>query len=168
MIPVRVYAYIAIAAAIIGGLFWVDHRAYQRGEAHEHVKTLVAEANAQKAIAAAQESARAVEAQQVVSANKAAESYEMGKRDVQVKSDKLVADLRSGTERLRKRWQGSSDQCLRNLGASAAELDAAKRDREESVSRAIRAAADADAQIAGLQAFIIGEREAWNKQGVKR
>lgn len=159
---IRVYgllgAILAICAACYGAYYTIDKRGYERGVAFEHAKTLKAEEAARLAYAKAEKAARDIEARQAEQVNKIAESYEQGKRDAQAKADKLVTDLRAGNERLRDYWQDASARCLSNLGATASQLDAARRDREDSAARIVRAGAAADRQIAELQAFIRSER----------
>lgn len=84
-----------------------------------------------------------------------AEQYERDKRAADEAQKKLVADLRAGSVRLQKRWAG----CVSDVAATAAERDAAARDREESAGRIVRAARDADDQIRALQGIVRKERE---------
>jgi len=89
-----------------------------------------------------------------------AEQYEQDKVTNESTHDALVANLRAGNERLHQRWQAAiATGDLSRTVASAAESDAAARDREESAARAVRAAADADAQIRGLQEVIRADRK---------
>ena len=89
-----------------------------------------------------------------------AEQYEQDKATNDRKQSDLVASLRAGNERLHQRWQAAiATGDLPRTVASAAESDAAARDREESAARAVRAAADADAQIRGLQEVIRADRK---------
>lgn len=89
-----------------------------------------------------------------------AEQYEQDKATNDRKQSDLVASLRAGNERLHQRWQAAlATGDLSRTVASAAESDAATRDREESAARAVRAAADADAQIRGLQEVIRADRK---------
>lgn len=104
---------------------------------------------------AAQIAAREAEHKHAQAVAAIAEQYEQDKRAADEAQRKLVSDLRSGTERLQKRWAG----CAAEVGRTAAELDAAARDREESAGRIVRAARDADDQIRGLQDVIRQDRK---------
>lgn len=92
------------------------------------------------------------------------ESYEQGKKDAKIISDAVAADLRSGTVRLQQRWASCNADRLSGAAAASSELDAATRDREESAARIVLAAAECDAQVGGLQAFIRSQREILNKR----
>lgn len=108
-----------------------------------------------QALADATQAARKAEQQKAKELAAIADAYEKDKRDAEVAQRKLVDDLRAGNVRLQKRWAG----CVSDVAASAAELDAAARDREESAARIVRAARDADDQIKGLQDVVRADRE---------
>lgn len=144
---------LALVASLAGNLTqWRNHAVELERIAGEH-KTAVEAANA-----AAQESARKTELAQAVAVTAVAEAYEKGKHDAQATADRVAADLRNGNIQLRDRWQSCAAGRVSDADATAAELDAARRDREESASRIVLAAAAADNQIAQLQAFIRTER----------
>lgn len=89
-----------------------------------------------------------------------AEQYEQDKTNAKTAHDRLVADLRAGHERLHQRWRASEATArLSGAVASAAELDAAERDRQESAARAIAAADQCDAQVKGLQDVVRADRK---------
>ena len=92
------------------------------------------------------------------------EAYEKGKKDAEATGAAVTADLRAGNLRLQQRWAGCETQRLSDSAAAASELDAAARDREESAGRIVRAAAQCDAQVRGLQELLILEREQLNKR----
>lgn len=92
------------------------------------------------------------------------EAYEKGKKDAEATGAAVAADLRAGNLRLQQRWAGCETQRLSDSAAAAGELDAAARDREESAGRIVRAAAQCDAQVRGLQELLILEREQLNKR----
>ena len=85
-----------------------------------------------------------------------AATYEREKQDAQAVADRVVADLLADNLRLSKRWAGCA--AVPQAGAAAGEPDAAFADRAESAARIIRAAAECDAQIRGLQAVILADR----------
>lgn len=89
-------------------------------------------------------------------ANALAAQYEQEKADAQAASDRLVADLRAGNERLHQRWQAAV--ATRELSAAAATgglADGAADDRFRSAGRIVGAADRCDAQVRGLQAFAL-------------
>ncbi|BCX42768.1 MULTISPECIES: endopeptidase [Stenotrophomonas] len=106
--------------------------------------TALAEAN--DVLAAERASAQA--------ANHLAATYEKEKDDVQKASDRLIADLRAGNQRLHQRWQASIATAeLSAAAAAGSQPDGRADDRIESAGRAIGAAAQCDAQVRALQAY---------------
>lgn len=103
--------------------------------------------------------AQAVITTERVNAAKAAAvaaQYEKDKADAQAASDRLVADLRAGNQRLHTRWQAAIATCALSAAAAAASIaDGGAADRIESAGRIVGAAAACDAQVKGLQAFAL-------------
>lgn len=96
-------------------------------------------------------------------ANNLASKYEKEKNDAQKASDRLIADLRTGNQRLHQRWQASIATAeLSAAAAAASQSDGRADDRIESAGRVVGAAAQCDAQVRGLQAYALlcsgGER----------
>ncbi|MBH1617897.1 endopeptidase [Stenotrophomonas maltophilia] len=96
-------------------------------------------------------------------ANNLASKYEKEKNDAQKASDRLIADLRAGNQRLHQRWQASIATAeLSAAAAAASQSDGRADDRIESAGRVVGAAAQCDAQVRGLQAYALlcsgGER----------
>lgn len=117
----------------------------------------------QAALAAAQveasESARQAEQNMAMAANAAAASYEQGKRDAEQAARVVVAGLRAGNLRLRDQWQGCKARGVPGVAGAASEPDAAADDRNEGAGDLVRAASQCDAQVIGLQQFILSERK---------
>ncbi|EPG2416635.1 endopeptidase [Stenotrophomonas maltophilia] len=89
-------------------------------------------------------------------ANHLAATYEKEKNDAQKASDRLVADLRAGNQRLHQRWQASIATAeLSAAAAAASQSDGRADDRIESAGRVVGAAAQCDAQVRGLQAYAL-------------
>lgn len=89
-------------------------------------------------------------------ANALAAQYEQEKADAQAASDRLVADLRAGNERLHQRWQAAAATSELSAAAHAAGLaDGAADDRFHSAGRIVGAADRCDAQVKALQAFAL-------------
>lgn len=108
--------------------------------------TALAEAN--DVLAAERASAQA--------ANHLAATYEKEKNDAQKASDRLIADLRAGNQRLHQRWQASIATAeLSAAAAAASQSDGRADDRIESAGRVVGAAAQCHAQVRGLQAYAL-------------
>lgn len=117
-------------------------------------------AAAAKAQASAVLAAREAERQRAIDLAAIAEKYEKDKRDAEVAQTQLVDALRAGTVRLRNLWQGcQATGRVSGVAASAAESDAAARDREASAARIVRAARDADDTIKRLQDVVRTDRK---------
>lgn len=88
--------------------------------------------------------------------NHLAATYEKEKDDAQKASDRLIADLRAGNQRLHQRWQATVATAeLSAAAAAASQPDGRADDRIESAGRAVGAAAQCDAQVKGLQAYAL-------------
>jgi hypothetical protein len=146
LLRISLYANLALLAAclILGGLW-----KYEVGRKNAYI------AKYARAEVAAVVAAREAEQRHARALAQVAEKYEQDKRAADEAQRKLVSDLRAGTVRLQDRWAG----CVSEAGRTAAERDAAARDREESAARIVRAAADADAQIRALQDVVRKDRE---------
>lgn len=158
---------LAWACAVLVVILAVGSIGYRLGSSHSRIalaeyKADVAAKTAKVADLAtkAERIARETEQAHAAQLNDVATQYEADKRAIETNADRLVADLRAGNERLHQRWQAAlATSELSRTVASAAELDAAARDREESASRAISAADQCDAQVIGLQDVIRADRE---------
>ena len=131
----------------------------------EHARATKAEStivgmqrDAAQSFAAAVADARLTEQKTAIAAANAAAQYEKGKADAQAAADRVVADLRSEQLRLRSRWQCPAAPAVPAIAAATAEPDAGAVDRDASASRIVRAAAECDAQVKGLQALILADR----------
>ena len=147
-----------IAAAILASLIVVSAVSYHYGAKGATAK-LTAEL-ASKDIAH-REQVRALERNLAGAAARVSSAYEQGKRDAQATGAAVTAELRAGSLRLQERWAGC-EAGVPGVTATPAELDAAARDREESAGRVVRAAAECDAQVRGLQELLIQARKQIN------
>lgn len=86
-----------------------------------------------------------------------AAKYEQEKTDAQAAADRTIADLRAGNVRLQHRWAGCP--AVPQATPAAGQPDGAADDRAESAGRIVRAAAECDAQVRGLQAVILADRK---------
>lgn len=155
-------AALLVVAVVAGGVgYW---------QGSEHAKTsadlVMAKHLAADREAEADHKDKVRQLEQILAAAQAdvSEAYEKGKKDAEATGAAVTADLRAGNLRLQQRWAGCETQRLSDAAAAAGELDAAARDREESAGRIVRAAAQCDAQVRGLQELLILEREQLNKR----
>ncbi|WP_337054004.1 endopeptidase [Pseudoxanthomonas sp. USHLN014] len=111
-------------------------------------------------VIAAQQKARAAEQAAANRQNEIANAYEEGKAAAQAAADRVVADLRGGNLRLQQRWAScAATASLSGAASSASQPDAIADDRAASASRIVRAAAECDAQVKGLQALVRSDRQ---------
>jgi hypothetical protein len=103
----------------------------------------------------ASEAARKAEQAQADRFQAIAQQYEQDKTDAEARATRLAADLRAERVRLRPEWRCE----VPSTPASAGKPDAAADDRSKGAADIVRAAADADAQIRGLQAILRVERQ---------
>lgn len=111
-----------------------------------------AERDAAYQVAEAEAKARKVEQERAAAVAEAADAYEKGRADAQAKADRVVADLRAGTVRLRQHWQAAVATC--DVSRDSAAALAAEREAElraESAARIVRIGAEADAKVRALQ-----------------
>lgn len=161
-----VLGYLATATLVIAGLAgWFGYR-LGADHAATAAKLAMAEHLAADRKAESDHKDRVRQLEQDLAAAQAgvSEAYERGKKDAEVTAAAVTADLRAGNLRLQQRWAGCETQRLSDAAALASEPDAAAGDREESAGRIVRAAAQCDAQVRGLQELLILEREQLNKR----
>lgn len=155
---------LTIKACILLGLLGL---AYYLGGASARVdlaqyktKVMASTAKAADLATKAERIARLTEQAHALALSQVADQYERDKQDAQAIADRLVADLRAGNVKLHQRWQAAQATAkLSGAVASAAELDAAQREREGSAVRIIAAADRCDAQVKGLQEVIRADRK---------
>lgn len=160
----RWFALVAFLCAVSGA---VGYRCFQWGQASGEAKVRATElAQARAETKAAQESAR-LQAEQAKRYQTRSESmaatatqYQEALKDANRKHDRTVADLRSGNLRLSKLWQGCASRVSPTGEATSGEsgADGDADDRAESAGRIVRAAAECDAQVIGLQKILRDER----------
>ena len=127
------------------------HYREQRNEARKEYAAHLAADKA--ALDKARQDAAAAELRQKQAMAAAAADYEKDKAHALAAQNRVIADLRAGTLKLRAQWRG----CLASPGtADRPEAgDGAADLRSESAGRIVRAAADADAQVKYLQGLIL-------------
>ncbi len=142
--------------ALAGFAVWQRGTVAQAERARDNAQTAkkVAEQERDNAIAVI-----AVERQRVKRAEAVATQYEQEKADAESKGLAVADGLRAGNLRLQQRWQGCEASRVSDLGAGIAQSDAGADDRSSSAGRIVRAAAQCDAQVRGLQAQVRADRE---------
>lgn len=145
---------VLLAASVVAAVFFrgsaISDRA--RADAAEQRAEGLAQALAASERARQQEHAKA-EALAAVAAQ-----YEREKLDAEAKADAVAAAMRADTLRLREHWRGCETNRVSEAAARAAEPDAAAELRAEGASDLVRVAAEADAQVRGLQEVIREDR----------
>lgn len=148
-----------LAAALGLALWWAYATVWQRGydvaadEGATALRSLLAQVEADRQ--ASEREARAKEAEQRAALDDVAAQYEQEKADAQAAADSTIADLRSGTVRLRQHWQGCvATAALSRAAASAAVADDGAELREQGAGDLVSVGEACDAQIRGLQSAI--------------
>jgi predicted S18 family serine protease len=141
-----------VAATLIGGTGYVIGYKYARTEAEAAMEKHLAADKEQERLAT--EDARAKEQELIALQNTVAQAYERGKQNAELQNKRVVDDLRSGALRLRQQWSACQAGNMPNSTTPSGKLNAATGDREESAGRIIRAAAECDAQVTGLQRLL--------------
>lgn len=158
-IRATVFAGIALLALMAAGV-----QAWRLDSAQDAIADMSLQAaKDQAALAAAQveasEAARQQEQDKARAANEVAAAYEKGKDDAKAAGDRVAADLRAGVSRLQDRWRGCEARRVPGTADTSSEPDASAADRNDSAGRIIGAGAACDAQVIGLQQFILSERK---------
>ena len=153
----RYWPHLLALALAFGAGAWVG---YQPGSAKAaKAETALAQYRQEAAeqIAAAESMARQAEHRHAADMARIGQEHQEALRNAQAGYDRTVADLRSGNLRLQERWR-SCAASLPGPGGAAGQPDAAADDRSESAGRIVRAAAECDAQVLGLQGVIRADR----------
>lgn len=128
-----------------------------RGEALDaraDLRAIEADFESTKAALATSEWRRETERVRAQRMYEIAADAEEGKAHAEETGARVAADLRADNLRLREHWRSCESTRLPGIDPAAAELDAAADDRAESAGRIVRAAAECDAQVRGLQAVV--------------
>lgn len=149
------------AGLALGGFMYGGHTATVAGDLKysKHIEADTAANLVTSELARSQEQKLA----QALSAK--GEAYEKGKKDAEAAAISDTTALRNGTLELRNRWQGCLSGRAADSAAAIRELDAARRDREESSVRIVRAATECDRQVEGLQGTILTYITLANQRG---
>lgn len=168
---VLILAVIAAVLMLIGGVSgaWIRNTAHAKDVAawagaraeweKERANWERSRAETATALAEASEKARATEQHQARTVAVISEKHLQELKNASNKKARVVADLRSNTLRLRKRWARCEADRLSDTAASTASVDAATRERDASAARIVRVGAEADAHIRALQGVMKAERE---------
>lgn len=141
--------------ALAGFAVWQRGTVAQAERARDNAQTAkkAAEQERDNAIAVI-----AVERQRVKRADTIAAKTLEEMRDAETKGAAVADGLRSRAIRLQDRWAGCEAR-VSELGASSGPADDSADDRAEGARDLVRAAAEADAQVRGLQALVRADRE---------
>jgi hypothetical protein len=152
--PVHGYILVAsmVTAILTGAVGYGFGHKHARAEAEVKMQTHLAADKEQETLAL--EAARAKEQELLELQNTVAQAYERGKQNAELQNKRVVDDLRSGALRLRKQWDSCQAGNMPNSTTTSGQLDATPGNREESAGRIIRAAAECDAQVTGLQKLL--------------
>jgi hypothetical protein len=134
------------------------HRAQAAVEKQAQAQA-AAEAQAVAAQLTAESRARAIEQTRAEAAAEAASAYEKGKTDARTTADRVTADLRAGTVRLRSALAGCQTDRVPETPAAAGRADATADDGATIAGAAVGAGAACDAQVMGLQALVLADRQ---------
>ncbi len=148
-----------LATALGLALWWAYATVWQRGydvaaaEGDARLRSMQAQIEAE--CRAREREARATDHKHRDALQQIAAQYEQEKADAQAAADSTIADLRSGTVRLRQHWQGCvATAALSRAAASAAVADDGAELREQGAGDLVSVGEACDAQIRGLQAAI--------------
>lgn len=151
-----IYGYIVAAflavAVLCGGTGYLVGASRARAKAEAAMEKHIAADQEQELLAT--EAARTKEQELLALQNTVAQAYERGKQNAELQNKRVVADLRSGALRLREQWSACAASNMPNSTATTTQPNAASGNREESAGRIIRAAAECDAQVTGLQKLL--------------
>lgn len=151
----RVYATLAFACAVAAALLYARHRWIDEGRAEVQGKWDAAIERGRLEIAELDRQNAAHEATALAEAQNIGEGRVRDLQDELAARDRLIADQRAGTVKLRKLWQG----CVSGPQAGdAAEVSggpvSADELRAESAARIVHYAQDADSKVKRLQEFV--------------
>ena len=156
----------AAGAALLASLAWGGVQCSQKQAARldaSRAQTALERLRADVADAArkAERDARLAEQASARRLAEVAARYEQEKIDAQAAADRITADLRAGNVSLHRRWQACAATAdLSGASAAAGQPDGGADDRAASAVRIVRAAAQCDAQVRGLQDVVRADREA--------
>lgn len=140
---------------VIGWGFW---QLYSKESALRAMDKAQAESRSLRADLAVAQETLDTERQYAQRLQAIATRYEGDKNAIERQAASDLADLRSGNLRLREQWRGCEARQA-EVGGAASQSDGGADLRAESASRIIRAAAECDAQVTGLQRVILSDRE---------
>lgn len=150
---------VAVAVLTLAG--WrLHHAGYESGLAVGKADVDALQSQMRQAQAEAEASARDIEHQHAAQLSRLAEQYEQERQDAQATADRTIADLRDGAIRLRNEWQGcTAAGSVPAAAGSAGSADDGAALRAAGAADLVRAAAECDAQVRGLQDALRSERQ---------
>lgn len=153
-------SWVWVAILLVGAGAWYGQTRYNAGQADVQADWDAAVERGKAELAKIEREYRAQEHRHAADMARIGREHQEALSDAQRDADKLVADLRAGTVQLQQRWRGCEASRVPGIGGTSGEPDAASDDRSESAGRIVRAAAECDFQVRGLQSVILSDREA--------
>jgi hypothetical protein len=150
-VTVKLLAY--VSGALLVACLLLSAGWYVEDASHDRTKAQHQAANDR----AAREFAEAARAQEQAWAERIAAAdakHQQELTDAKQAGERVADDLRSGALRLRREWSVCETGRLSNAAASAAKPDGGPADRNDLAGLVVRAGAECDAQIRGLQQVI--------------
>lgn len=162
-IPARVWLAIALIGALATSHLWYGSARYSAAEKRGNEKLAALQGEFDAYSAQVQENARIaqkiafhVEQNQRDAFAAIDAKHKKDLTDAKLKHDAVVADLRAGNLRLRKHWQGCTAPVgdMPQAAGAAGVVDDDAELRAADAGNLVRLAAEADAQIVGLQSAL--------------
>ncbi len=150
----RVFVYaLGLIVAFCAGA-WVGYQpGAVRAERAERALAM-AQRDAAQQVALAQEQARAAEQRMTEQLAAVDARYRQEIEDAKATGERVAADLRASTLRLRREWAGCETARLSDAAAASPERDALAGLRAEAAGRIVRIGREADDQLRACQAVI--------------
>lgn len=148
-----------LASLAFGGVQCSQKQAARTEAAEAQTELAEYRQEAAEAIARFEVEARATEQRHAADMTRIGREHREELNDAQTAADRLVSDLRAGNVRLQERWRGCAAAQVPGAGGTSGGADAGADDRSESAGRVVRAAAECDAQVKGLQSVILSDRK---------
>lgn len=153
----RYWPHLLALVLAFGAGAWVGYQPGSGQAAKARQAMAFMERDAAQQVAIAEQMAREAEHRHAADMARIGLEHQEALKNAQAGYDRTVADLRSGNLRLQERWRSCAAN-LPNAGGAGSGADAAADDRSESAARIVRAAAECDAQVIGLQNVIRADR----------
>lgn len=153
----RYWPHLLALALAFGAGWYVGHAPGAAKAAKAERALALQQRDAAQRVALAEQMAREAEHRHAADMARIGKEHQEALTHAQTAADRLVRDLRAGTVRLQERWRGCAAD-LSRIAGTAGQPDDGADDRSQSAGRIVRAAAECDAQVIGLQNVIRADR----------